>query len=354
MSKTPFISRTGVKLVSLAAGLMLAGGAQALEINLGPAAGFSGFIFGNVEGFSDVEGRLAVGGNVASGFDVGYRNPYNSTAPSLVVGGSVSLTGQYGVTGSIYNGPNYNTDTNATIGPAAAQWIGQSKLRKGDLVYGTSLTAVDWQYNTATKNANYINFNAAKTQLTNLSKQLADLSATGTFTADGSGLKLTGDGTLNPQVFNLGNTSLATTITLENVHKDAHIIINSNLTAVDFNGDFGGHLGNSTDALAQHRDRLIYNLSKANSVDVRSFINGTVLAVNADVQGTGHLEGTLIANSVSTPLVPGAGGTLTPRKFELGYEPFAPLTPVPEPTTYALLLAGLAAVGTIARRRKAD
>jgi len=340
----------GLKLVSLAACFCLASAAQALPVlDLGPASQYSGFFFSNVNAASDVEGRLAVGGNLTSGFDVGYRNPYGSTAPSLVVAGNVSMTSQWGKAGSVYNGPTYNTDTNKTIGPSTASWIAANKLAAGNLVYGGSLTAADWQYAQASKNANYIDFAAAKTQLTGLSTQLASATQVGSWITGNGGVTLTGDGTSDIQIFNLGNTELKN-ISLSNIKAGAHIVINSTLSHVQFSGDLGGNLGSSSDGLASFRDRVLFNLSNASSVNVGTFLNGSVLAVNADVVGSGHLEGTLIANSLSK----GANG-----KLELGYETFRPYSPpltstspVPEPESYALMLAGLAAMSLIARRRK--
>ncbi|MBT9458872.1 MAG: choice-of-anchor A family protein [Burkholderiaceae bacterium] len=320
------------------------GAAHALPlIDLGPAAGYSGFFFGNVNAASDVEGRLAVGGNLTSGFDVGYRNAFGSTAPSLVVKGSVSLTGQWGAAGSIYNGPNYNTNTNASIGPSTAPWV-PSNLNMGQIVYGTTLTAASWQYGTATQNASYLDFAGAKTQLSGLSSALAGQAQIGSWSASAGGVTLTGDGSSDVQIFNLGNTALSN-ITLNNVKAGAHVVINSSLTNVVFSGNLGGDQANSSDGLASHRDRVIYNLSNATSVNVGTFLNGSVLAVNANVIGSGHLEGTLIANSLSA----GPNG-----KLELGYEPFVPTTPVPEPETYALMMAGLLTVAMVSRRRKAQ
>jgi choice-of-anchor A domain-containing protein len=333
---------SGLKLVSIAAGLLMAAGANAAVLDLGAAQGFSGFFFGNVGAASDVEGRLAVGGNLTSGFDVGYRNAFGSSEPSLVVKGSVSLTSQYGTAGSVYNGPSINVDTNATVGPAAAQWV-PGQLKMGGLVYGTSLTAADWQYGSATKNANYIDFDAAKSQLTSLSTQLSSLAQTGSWAIENGGLKLTGDGSDKPQVFNIGNSSLAYGISFANIKAGAHVVINSTLKNVDFSGDFGGDKGNSPDAVAQHRDRIIFNLGQATDLNVRTFLNGSVLAIGADVIGSGHLEGSLIANSLSA----GPNG-----KLELGYEPFQGITTaVPEPVSYALMLAGLGAIGVATRRR---
>lgn len=342
MNRKTSVHFFGLKLVSIASSLLMATGANAAVVDLGAAQGFSGFFFGNVNAASDVEGRLAVGGNLTSGFDIGYRNAYGSSAPSLVVKGGVSLTSQWGSAGMIYNGPSINVDTNASIGPAAATWV-PGQLKTGNIVYGTTLTAVDWQYGTATQNANFIDFAAAKTQLSGLSTQLTGLAQTGGWAIENGGLKLTGDGSDKPQVFNLGNASLAGGLSLANIKAGVHVVINSSLTSVDFNGDFGGDKANSPDAMAQHRDRIVFNFGQATSLNVRTFLNGSVLAVNADVIGSGHLEGTLIANSLST----GPNG-----KLELGYEPFQPITTqVPEPVSYALMLAGLGALGLLSRRR---
>lgn len=334
---------TGLKLAFIAAGLLMAAGAHAAVIDLGAAQGFSGFFFGNVNAASDVEGRLAVGGDLNSGFDIGYRNAYGSGTPSLVVKGGVSLTSQWGPAGMIYNGPSVNIATNASIGPAAASWV-PSQLKTGDIVYGTSLTARDWQYGLATQNANYIDFAAAKAQLSGLSAQLTGLTPTGGWAIENGGLKLTGDGSERPQVFNIGNASLAGGLTLTNIKAGAHVVINSTLTDVNISGDFGGDKADSSDALALHRDRIIYNFGQATKLNVGTFLNGSVLALGADVIGSGHLEGTLIANSLSA----GPNG-----KLELGYETFQGFTTaVPEPVTYALMLTGLAGIGFVVRRRQ--
>jgi choice-of-anchor A domain-containing protein len=309
----------------------LAANAQAGIVDFGVANGYSGFFFGDVNAASDVEGRLAVGGNLTTGFDVGYRNPYGSTAPSLVVKGNVSMS-----SGSIYNGPVRKMDTNASIGPV----IASEPLNRGNIVYGGSLTAASWQYASATKNASFIDFVAVKAQLSGLSSQLAGQAQVGTWVSSGAGVVLSGDNKSDVQVFNLGDTALKN-ITLRNVKAGANIVINSSLSNVEFAGGLGGEKADSTDGLAMFRDRIIYNLSNAKTVNVKTFLNGSVLAVNADVIGSAHLEGTLIANSLSA----GPNG-----KLELGYEPYkGSVTPVPEPETYALM--GLGLVGLVMRRR---
>ena len=74
--------------------------------------------------------------------------------------------------------------------------------------------------------------------------------------------------------------------------------------------------------------------------------DGSGLAVGADLIDFGLLKGSLIDNSLS----------LSPNgKLELAYEPDQGSPPftiaVPEPVSYALMLAGLGALGLASRRR---
>jgi choice-of-anchor A domain-containing protein len=325
--------------VALLLSLTIAAYTQASPLDLGIANGYSGFFFADVNAAANVEGRLAIGGNLNAGFDVGYRNAHNSKAPSLVVAGDVSLTSALGKAGIVSNGPKNQIDTNQSIGLGPAIWISKGPnsptgMEMGELVYGGKLNAAGWQYGIATQNASFLDFKKAKAQLSNLSKQLASKSAIGQWSNRNGSVQLSGDGKADLQVFNLGHTTFKN-VSLHNIKQGAHIVINSTLSSVDFQAD-------STDAMATHRDRIIWNLSEAKSVNISSFLNGSVLAVNADVTGSGHLEGTLIASSLSQ-------GSL-----ELGYEPFqAMITVVPEPASYAFIAMGLIAV-FIMRQRKAS
>lgn len=332
-------------------------GAQALPvIDLGVAGGYSGFFFGDVGAAADVEGRLAVGGNLRSGFDIGYRNAHGSLEPALVVRGNVSLTSAWGgYSGTIYNGPNSALDTNASIGPSSAGWL-QGQAQLGTVVYGGELKAQNvpqvnaWnpptQFAQAVRDANRVDFDGARQSLSSLSQTLAGQGGNGQVRRESGALVLVGDGQSDLQVFDLGDLGQIGNIELRNVKAGAHVVINSGASRVDFSGFLGGDRADSKDPLAQLRDRLLFNLYNARAVDVSSFLNGSVLAVGAAVTGSGHLEGTLIADSL--------GLSRNGSKLELGYETFRPFGPggqVPEPSMLALM--GLAALaGWSAHRRQ--
>lgn len=95
--------------------------ASAALSNLGIANDYSGFFFSNVNGGNDVEGKLAVGGNLTAATlnTIGFRNAHGTKGPSLVVAGNM-VDKQL----DIYNGPVKKTDTNKSYGPDVKQELG--------------------------------------------------------------------------------------------------------------------------------------------------------------------------------------------------------------------------------------
>jgi choice-of-anchor A domain-containing protein len=296
--------------------------ADAISFDLGLAKGFSGFFYGNASNVVDVEGRLAVGGNLdTTGFSVGYRTPYGFDGPSLVIGGDVHIGG-----GAIYTGPATNIDTNSSIGPITS-WDKQI----GYGVYGGQSTSP--AYLDLHHQSNVVDFGAAKTQLTALSSSLAQQTANGTVEFKYGGIYLTGDNSADTQVFNV-NASQLSNLVLQDVKSTANVVINVTGSATGNQVTFGGGQDGQFEAL---RDRVIYNFTDAKEVQVGTFIYGSILANGANITGTGHLEGNVVANSIST-------------RLEIGYEPLA-VTAVPEPETYGMLLAGIGMLAFLKRRK---
>ena len=175
-------------------GLLVAQGTNAAPlIDLGVAAQYSAFIFGDVKAANDVEGRLAVGGSLtANGLSVGYRAPAGSSGPALVVGGDVRLTN-----GRIYStAPGSVKDSSAGEGnlvpwdPALAHY-GNSYGVFGGQNKGSS-SYLDLR--AEPKISGVVDFKAAQTHLTSLSGSLAALGSTGTVAQPWSDISLSGSG----------------------------------------------------------------------------------------------------------------------------------------------------------------
>jgi choice-of-anchor A domain-containing protein len=227
-------------------------------------------------------------------------------------------------------------------------------VAQGYGVYGgTANFGGYWNTSVFSQQSGVLDFAGLQSTLGNLSSQLDALPNTGSVTSNGvGGLSLAGDGVSTLQVFDLGNLNPAN-ITLSNIPAGAHIVINSARSDVVFSGFVGSQDASVSDLtdLAAFRDRLIFNLPAATSVNMNTGVNGLVLGVQATVMGSGHLEGSVIAHSLLRRS--SDNGVL-----EIGYEPFvaysaAPATPVPEPGTVALMLAGLGLLGATRRPQAA-
>ncbi|MDM4767473.1 choice-of-anchor A family protein [Pelomonas sp. SE-A7] len=335
-----------LRAICTAAMLAIAGVAHAGPvINLGAAGDYSGFFFGNLTAHSDIEGRLAVRGNLSlNSISVGYRNPSphgasGSQDPSLVVGGNIKIGG-----GAIYNGPsNPAVDSNAGMGPTGASWLTQAGgVVQGTGVYGgNDLGSAGYLSLSKGDQASIQQmFTDTAALLQGLSADLGALASTGTVTR-GWDLLLRGGsaGTgAGLQVFNIADNNIKP-FTLDAASFDADDYIIINLTAggtLKFGFDWQGS------QLSRYADRLIFNVLNADKVELHSGF-GTLLARQADIvaASSGHWEGSVIANNMLSTL-------------EIGYEPLREQEPparVPEPQGLALVAAALGALALAMRRR---
>jgi choice-of-anchor A domain-containing protein len=352
--KSKMLNRaSGLKLVSIAVAAVLSGAAQAVTtIDLGAAKGFSAFILGNVDHANDVEGRMAVGGNMtSSGLSMNYRTPAGTSGPALVVGGDLKYTG-----GRIYS--SAPTGVDSTKGSHTPYWD-QSLKNYGDSygVYGGSKTGSS-DYLDLRQQANVIDFNAAATKLQSTSSQLGGLKATGktnvtyqwnsnivneiSFVGSGADFEVFNVSTATFRNLSLSGVKAGATVVINYTGSDAVLFAGGQLTqSVAIGGkDAWGNPANQLDAFSSN---VLFNFDKAKDLTVGSFVGGSILAPNALVYGGenrlggGHLEGQLMALGLKSNL-------------EIGYSPL--VSAVPEPESYALMLAGLGAIAFMARRRK--
>ncbi|MBC3873737.1 choice-of-anchor A family protein [Undibacterium flavidum] len=263
----------------------LSAAAYAQQIDLGVAAQYSGFFFGNVSKIPDIEGRMALGGDLdVGGASIGGRVPAGSTQASLVVGGNlVSFTG-----GTIWS----NGHTNS--------W--------GEYV-GTKSNNVAKYHDLRKVNVSPIDFAAERTYLTILSQQLRDTPPTGTVSQLYAEVTLTGSNR-DIEFFNLKAEQVKSTLNfaLKNIKPTAYVILN---VAADEQRKL--RLSINMKAFAGRNQRTLFNLHDTdvlNMLNVR--VEGSVLAPYACVKdSSGHLEGTIVAASWD-------------NSMEIGYGPFLP------------------------------
>ncbi|OKH38631.1 hypothetical protein NIES2119_08515 [[Phormidium ambiguum] IAM M-71] len=250
----------------LAASLTIGISSQATAASLGVASDYNVFTLGNYyQERTDVEGKLAVGGNATftGGFGVGSRLSSGS-GNVLVTGGNLTLN----------NG----------------------QVSNGNTVYGgtANVSGVGFPNGTLSQ-GNPIDFNAAGTYLKDLSSYLSGLTPTANTTVQSwGGINLLGNSS-SLNIFNLSGADLSKTNYFElNATNSSTVVVNVSGKDVSMK-NFGFNLMNT------NRQKVLYNFYEATSLDISGIgIEGSILAPLANVNfNNGQINGNLIAGSLT-------------------------------------------------------
>lgn len=322
---------------------------NAMSLNLGLAGQFNSFVLDDMTAsHSDVEGRLAVGGNLnLQHYAIGMQlDNSQGTRDDLIVGGALNFSD-----GRVYNG-------NARSG-------GTDSIERVGFYSDDQIDRLNGSYIPG----NPIDFSQIEGELTDKSRLWGNLSVNGLIDyKDWGGLTLTGDDpSLN--IFSISAEQLGNTKRfLLDMPTSARALINVTGKSVTMQG-FGFYRqddgvpvndddGRIPDNAPPERhdgsltQNILFNFIEAEVLEAYAIgIKGSILAPLADmIFFNGHIDGNLIVNSLS-----GKPGEYT---GQVNYYPFMGMTvttsAIPEPphvTLFIIFLFGLVIKAHIAQRR---
>ncbi|WP_277592459.1 choice-of-anchor A family protein [Roseateles saccharophilus] len=296
-----------MRRLALTITLLAANAAHAGPISLGLDGSLNLLAFGNMNvGSSDVEGRVAVGGNASIGSysintKTGAGALYGGTG--LTVGGNLSFS-----SGSVWGG--------AIVGGSYTP--SQSGTVMGGVLSGQGFA-----------------FASEQQRLATLSSTLDALTNTGTAVDQWGTLHFNAAGqTL--AVFDIQAADAAKNLQIDGLADGAQILINIHGTSVDFGNH--GYTG-------FNKGQVLFNLPEAKSVLLNGGINASLLALNASVgQGWGQINGQVVVKDWNSSVqVNDAPMPALQNQAQVQH--------VPEPASLALAGLGLVAAALARRRR---
>ncbi|QMS90157.1 choice-of-anchor A family protein [Nostoc edaphicum CCNP1411] len=262
-SKTYYV--WGLVAAPIVVTLALGFSARANAVELGAASDYNVFVLGDIsQQYTDIEGKLAAGGNVNFVGGLGSRLSGNS-GNVVVAGQNLSLSN-----GQVYHG-------NAVYG-GSANVSGNVGFPQGTLSQG-----------------NPIDFDAAGEELRSLSEYLATLTPTGNTTVQPWGaINLSGSGTAF-NVFNLAGSDVSKTNYFE-IKGDANSTIVVNISGKDVSlQNFGFNI------IGTNKQKVIYNFYEATNLTASGIgIEGSILAPLANFNfNNGQVNGNVVVASLT-------------------------------------------------------
>ena len=309
-------------------------------------------------------GFVIAGGNQAS---ITVNGNTTATTPAVVQGsnsGNITTPGGTVYLGSNSGSVNINGSANVSLNGANT---GSISTNGGTFSYtGASSGSGNRNNTTVTQVASVTNpastlgsFGSTfQTPLTQLSTQLAGLTANSTTSTASGTLSFNARPSTGVAVFNV-NASVFTTgspsTVAINLDGATTVIINVTVSGcVTSTGcvlDLPSNL-NFTNPTG-YAETVLWNFVNATALDFSTEFGGTVLAPDAEVSNADPIDGSVVANSISTTgeiheyaytgTLPGGTISVTGQS-----------TAAPEPASLAVIGSGMAALGWVKRRRRSQ
>ncbi len=326
--------------------------------------------FGNLTlNGTHTDGGIAVGGNltVSNGAIIAMQDsPSIGSDPSLYVNGQITLAGNAQINRGYVSTPNLSNSLTWTYDPQNNQ--NQRSLTNGTytLSYNTQDAQAYVDPRTIAAPAGW-NWSTAQSALTNASATLAAATANGTATISGQTLTFTSNGS-GIVVFNLDASKIVNGIydingdgffdqnnerlsnIQANLNADQYFVVNV-LNATSADGSKVLFDGVNNFSSGTNNDQLLWNIipdSNSGTADILTLgtnFYGSILAPLVDVQSNNrYLNGQFVGNSLVQ--------TSAEIHYADGYAAPVSFSPVPEPSTYAIIASALCAAGFIWHRRR--
>lgn len=306
---------------------------------------FNAVVLTDINSSSHLHGRTWAGGNVVGGEYVHRTLPTSDYAGLTALGsisnarvlqngavikGSLSQTEINGGSSAIFGAASNTNFQGPTYVAGATSGINFNGGRVLDYTSNATLQASVG----ASESTNFANLLSTTSNFLSTLSNTSSVSINGgkaTFnaTADANGLA----------VFNLSDLDAANIFSKGefdfNLGSATTVIINAALVDIDISANF---LGGSAQKIAGN---VIWNFYNAETVDFGRQFGGNVLAYKANLTNYADIEGSVFVNKL----------TQRGQIHQFAFLGDIPVAAVPEPSSYAMLLAGLALMGFVARRR---